>query len=672
MTTHNDTADILPGLKELWAETLGSPEVVVAVLDGPADLSHPCFAGAALRSFSAEDSSAAGGGTAAQHGTHVASIIFGQQQSEVKGIAPKCRGLLVPVFADEPNGGLTPCSQIDLARAITQAVEAGAHIINISGGQLAPSGEADRLLMNAIRLCQERDVLLVAAAGNDGCDCLHVPAALKSVLAVGAMDSNGQPVAISNWGKAYQSQGILAPGENILGALPGGGTVRRSGTSFAAPIVTGIAALLLSLLRQQGRQASPHAVREVLLQNVLPCNLLQGTEQQRCLMGRLNVSGSYSSLTKSAQGGSVMSENEVMVTPSACGCGGAKEEVIELEENVQPSMAAFAKTAAAPISASSVRPSEGCPSCPGGAQLVFALGQLDIDYGSEARKDAINQETSMYRNRVDGEKYKDIASEEKKFLLAYLDEAPWAAQSLVWTLNLDATPIYAIVPQGPYAAEIYKRLVEFLHESVARLKKTREGMKIEPGVERISVPGYIGGTIRLMSGHTVPVIVPDIRQMYSWTISALTDKVMDELVMPVLTIPDNATGRPDKEQIRESIKNYLYRVYYEYRNLGMTSQERALNFSATKMVNLVQAFLYNLEEAEEGSPQKVLKRVLDQITVKKSPVCRPGSDCQDVELSFFDPENAQRACLVATFTVDVSEVLPVEIGHVRTWLRRCN
>jgi len=363
------------------------------------------------------------------------------------------------------------------------------------------------------------------------------------------------------------------------------------------------------------------------------------------------------------------------VTPSAaCGCTVQNEvrDAPEQETDTFPKPAAVHPSAmVAPSSA--IRPSEGCPSCPGGAQLVFALGQLDIDYGSEARKDAVDQETSMYRNRVDNDKkYNDIASEEKKFLLAYLDEMPWTAQSLIWTLNLDATPIYAVVPQGPYAAEIYKRLVEFLHESVGRIKKTGAGMKIEPGVERISVPGYIGGTIKLMSGQTVPVIVPDIRQMYSWTVSALTDKVMEDIVMPALTMPDDATGRPNKEQVKESIKNFLYRIYYEYRNLGMTSQERALNFSATKMVNLVQAFLYNLEETEEGSPEKVLKRALDQITVKKSPVCRPGSDCQDVELSFFDPENAQRACLVATFTVDVSEVLPVEIGGVRTWMRRCN
>ena len=87
----------------------------------------------------------------------------------------------------------------------------------ISGGQLTDFGEVEAWLENAVNLCKANNVLIVAAAGNDGCDCLHVPAALPTVLAVGAMDAQGKPLDFSNWGEAYQSQGLLAPGENILG-----------------------------------------------------------------------------------------------------------------------------------------------------------------------------------------------------------------------------------------------------------------------------------------------------------------------------------------------------------------------------------------------------------------------------------------------------------------------
>ena len=61
------------------------------------------------------------------------------------------------------------------------------------------------------------------------------------------------------------------------------------------------------------------------------------------------------------------------------------------------------------------------------------------------------------------------------------------------------------------------------------------------------------------------------------------------------------------------------------------------------------------------------ERVLDTISVEKSPICRPDSDCYDVKLSFFDPENNQRSNRVYRFTIDVSEVISVTIGEVRSW-----
>ncbi len=285
-------------LKSLWDESLGVPDICVAVLDGLVDQSHPCFDGANLTRLPTLVSGVADRDSASQHGTHVASIIFGKHDSPIRGIAPNCRGLIVPVFTNGSKGGLAPCSQIDLARAITKAVEQGANVINISGGQLAASAESEPLLANAVRLCQENNVLIVAAAGNDGCECLHVPAALESVLAVGAMDTQGNPLDFSNWGEVYQSQGILALGKNILGASPGGGTALKSGTSFATPIVSGIVALLLSIQRQRGEKPDPHAIRDVILKSALLCNQAKDLDSRRCLVGKLNISGAYALITQ--------------------------------------------------------------------------------------------------------------------------------------------------------------------------------------------------------------------------------------------------------------------------------------------------------------------------------------------------------------------------------------
>jgi len=287
---------------ELMEQTEGDANICIAILDGPVDLTHPCFDKADITQLESLVSGVAEDGSAAKHGTHVASLIFGQHDSPIRGVSSGCRGLIIPVFTDgSDKSSIAPCSQIDLAHAITQAVEQGAHVINISGGELVSSGEPHPLLKKAVRLCAENNVLIVAAAGNNGCQCLHVPAAISSTLAVGALDAQGLPLDFSNWGKAYQSNGILALGEKLLGAVPGGDVTIRSGTSFATPIVSGIVALLLSIQRQRGDKPDPHAVRNAILQSVYPCIPSEGLDCSRYLRGRLNIGGAYHLVMKKQQ-----------------------------------------------------------------------------------------------------------------------------------------------------------------------------------------------------------------------------------------------------------------------------------------------------------------------------------------------------------------------------------
>lgn len=652
----------LPQLKSLWDESVGAPSICVAVLDGPVDQSHPCLGGANLTQLPTLVSGVTDRGSASQHGTHVASVIFGQHDSPVRGIAPHCRGLIVPVFTDGREGGLAPCSQIDLARAITQAVEQGANIINISGGQLAASAESDKLLSNAVRLCQENNVLIVAAAGNDGCECLHVPAALESVLAVGAMDTHGNPIEFSNWGEAYQNQGILALGENIVGAIPGGGTTAKTGTSFATPIVSGVVALLLSIQWQRGEEPDPYTVRDAIFQSALPCNQLKSLDSRRCLVGTLNIPGAYVLMTKGEiKQMSNEKPEEVMLRPSksdketeqlqpseVINLSLERPSPLPLENGIQAAGAktstpTFTSSGASPImvtasnaKAPSVSPSGAAGDCGcggGGAmQIVYALGELGYDFGTQARRDSLQQAMNLLhppdqQNLLYYFSGEDIEGNER----FRNDPHPWAAQSIIWTLNLDATPIYAIVPSGPFAATAYERLREFLNDG---------------NVERVSIPGYVGGSIRLMSGEVVPAIIPEVRGMYSWSVDALLNAAIEP-----------STPEENREVLRNQIEDYVHRVYYDYRNLGITPQERALNFSATNAFQASMAI-----SSATGN-----NRVIDTISVEKSPICRPDSDCYDVKLSFFDPENNRRSNRVYRFTIDVSDVIPVTIGEVRTW-----
>ena len=148
----NDIAD-LPGVKELWQLTLGDPSIRVAVLDGPVDTTHTCFAGAHLEIASPVGLEISDAPPVTAHGTHVASVIFGQHGSPVRGVTPGCTGILIPVYGGDEAGELTPCSQMDLARGLSQALQQGAHIINVSGGELTPTGEAESFLTNAVHQC---------------------------------------------------------------------------------------------------------------------------------------------------------------------------------------------------------------------------------------------------------------------------------------------------------------------------------------------------------------------------------------------------------------------------------------------------------------------------------------------------------------------------------------
>ena len=645
-------------IQKLWNLTQGDSQICVAILDGLVDQSHNCFNAANLtRLPTLIQGEATANGSMSGHGTHVASIIFGQHNSsELRGIAPQCRGLIVPIFGDNNK----KLSQLDLARAIEQAVNAGAHIINVSAGQLTDNGEAEGWLDRAVQLCKDHNVLIVAAAGNDGCECLHVPASLPTVLAVGAMNDQGKPIDFSNWGEKYQNQGILAPGEHILGAKPGGGTQKLSGTSFATPIVSGVAALLLSLQVQRGETPDPAKVRAVLLETAIPCTDKDTDDISRCLLGKLNISGALQYFT-----GGTMSEEldtvETVDSIEAAGCGCAEitksaEPEPNPEEFIPPEFFPVvpAVTTSAPLTNSSnsqfttmsnrtsnyITASQA-PSDLAEVNLVYALGTLGYDFGSEARRDSFKQ--LMPGVQIDGTAIPANPYDARQ-MVDYLGDNLSEAKSLIWTLNLELTPVYAIEPGGAFARDVYAILQQLLSGQI-------QAEDSENYVERVSIPGILSGrSVKLFSGQVVPVIeVPNTRGLYGWKVNTLVQAAIQ-------TVQAQAT-EAQEESIRRTLGSFLSRIYYDLRNLGTTSQDRALNFASTNAFQAASTFAEAVATGME----------LDSITVEKSPFCRLDSDCWDVKLKFFDPENSRRAKKLFRFTIDVSDIIPVTLGEVRSW-----
>ncbi|KUM67081.1 serine protease [Streptomyces curacoi] len=229
-------------MKDTWAETQGEG-VTVAVVDSGVDATHPDLAGQVLagKDFT-------GGGNAHEdkmgHGTVMASIIAGHghgpgNASGMMGLAPKAKILPLRAIRTEKD----PMHDETWAAAVRYAVDQGAKVINMSfgndGGKTLSDGRA------AIAYAQAHDVVVVAAAGNDGSIAVDEPAALPGVVAVGAVDKSGNRWDGSNTGKGLT---LMAPGVEILGA----DTTRSQqyslsrGTSDAAAFVSATAALVRS------------------------------------------------------------------------------------------------------------------------------------------------------------------------------------------------------------------------------------------------------------------------------------------------------------------------------------------------------------------------------------------------------------------------------------------
>ena len=276
-------------------------------------------------------------------------------------------------------------------------------------------------------------------------------------------------------------------------------------------------------------------------------------------------------------------------------------------------------------------------------QLVYALGQLGFDFGTEARRDGFVQAMDPPADNVVPNPY------DTRQLLAHLENNPWDAASLLWTLSLDSTPVYAILPAGPYAAVAHEQLCKFLRDQALE------------GVERISVPGIIAGSVRLSNGQVVPAIIPELRGMFSWSTKALVESLAPARPEAEASSEETASFASRIKIIQAGVNNILERVYFELRNLGQTPQERAINFAATNA--------FNIEAVVEKAMNDKLE--LDTIEVERSPVCRPESDCWDVKLMFFFPERqVQTVRRAFRFTVDVSDVVPVTVGAVRDWFVR--
>ncbi|MFD7867030.1 type VII secretion-associated serine protease mycosin [Streptomyces sp. NPDC059783] len=228
-------------LDALWKDTRGKG-VRVAVVDTGVDTTNPQLTAAVDRSAGIDYTGTGGDGTLDEsgHGTKVAGIIAARPRAGTGfvGLAPEAT--VIPV---RQNDGRHSGRDSTMAAGIDHAVAEGAGVINISQDTSRPLTE-DSVLGRAVARAVAEDVVVVASAGNDGADGRSgntYPAAFPGVLAVAASDRDDERAAFSQPGDFVD---VAAPGVDIVSTVPGNGQCTDNGTSFSAPYVSGVAALL--------------------------------------------------------------------------------------------------------------------------------------------------------------------------------------------------------------------------------------------------------------------------------------------------------------------------------------------------------------------------------------------------------------------------------------------
>lgn len=277
------------GSQTAWSQITGDRSVVVAVVDTGVDYKHPDLAANMYVNnleiagngkdddnngyvddyygwdFFDDDNDPMDETSSANqgHGTHCAGIIGAVGNNGIGVVGSSQQVTIMPVrfLGPKGEGGL-----VGAVKAIDYAVENGADVISASFGVEATAGQVAPLL-EAIERARDKGVLFVAAASNDGknndeFEVYPANAAYSNVISVAASDrSDGRP-SWSNYGKKVS---LAAPGHEILSTLPDGKYGSLSGTSMAAPMVAGAAALLIAKNREleKNEVASTQFAREI-------------------------------------------------------------------------------------------------------------------------------------------------------------------------------------------------------------------------------------------------------------------------------------------------------------------------------------------------------------------------------------------------------------------------
>jgi cyanobactin maturation PatA/PatG family protease len=564
----------------------------------------------------------------------------------------------------------------------------------------------------------------------------------------------------SNYDRNHIDNGILAPGVNIPGASQDGGIAYKTGTSFATPIVSGIAALILSVQKLFGDGFNIEEARDLILETAEPAHPDESLNPTYLMRGRINLikinqflqkhypkitnkqkdnpmsenhndesdetSIRTSGMTSTQMPQAAASRNQVAASPVEASVTSAPtvqayapampsaampgmpvypgyaqgfflaanpnmpmSPVVyprmanpfiaqnenyaapEFQQNpagyIHPAFAGRGNTARNSTGSSRTgQPAAACvrPSAASTMQKVYCLGALGFDFLTDARMDTFMQmlgKNKSIGSRIDMSKFFlgfptwDPKTGEKSRNPEEPGNLEWA-EELTWTITQDNNPIYVVKPVGVNAVEYYRILAQILYWGL-----NTEDQFIDPNIivkhtiDWIGIAGEVIGEERLYNGTVVPVVSCRLCGLNAWTV--------DDLVGGVLAgLQSENKAVADKAKVTEQINLFLKKIYFEFKNLGLTDDERAINYSGTNLFSAASCFADLFKEPDATYE-------LDKIEVEDSKIQRPNSILKDIKLTFFHPKKRiEIAKKCYRFTIDVADIYPVSIGgDPQTW-----
>lgn len=303
----NGRAGVDIGAATAWEQTTGSRDVVVAVIDSGVDYNHPDLRdniyqnpgetgidanGSDMRSNGLDDD---GNGLIDDwrgydfidndndpmdqhsHGTHVAGTIGAKGDNAIGIAGVNWNVSLVPIKVFSAAGSTSTDA---LVKGIEYATTLGVFATNNSWG----GAEYSEAIFGAIQRAKEKDIIFVAAAGNESENNdigLHFPSNLdvSNIISVAAIDRHDSLAIFSNYGE--NTVDVAAPGEDIYSTLPQGKYGIKSGTSMAAPHVTGA----LALIKSKFPELSADEIKAKIINSTVRTNALS----KRVIHGRIQV-----------------------------------------------------------------------------------------------------------------------------------------------------------------------------------------------------------------------------------------------------------------------------------------------------------------------------------------------------------------------------------------------